>query len=45
MSELEREVLALMAEGGLNAGIAAQLFLGERTVDVVDAQLCRAGSA
>jgi DNA-binding NarL/FixJ family response regulator len=33
LSPREREVLALMAEGGSNAGIAAQIFVSEGTVE------------
>jgi DNA-binding NarL/FixJ family response regulator len=35
----EREVLALMAEGRSNAGIAAQLIISERTVEATCAQI------
>lgn len=37
----EREVLALMAEGRSNAGVAQQLHLSERTVEAVTAQVFR----
>ena len=33
LSPREREVLSLMAEGGSNSGIAAQIFVSEGTVE------------
>lgn len=39
LSERERQVLQLMAEGRSNAGIARQLFLGVKTIEAHIAQL------
>ena len=41
LTSREREVLALMAEGRSNAGIARQLFLSERTVEANCADVFR----
>jgi DNA-binding NarL/FixJ family response regulator len=39
LTDRERDVLALMAEGRSNGVIANQLGIGERTVESVSAQL------
>jgi serine/threonine-protein kinase len=39
LTEREREVLSLMAEGRSNAGIARELDISERTVEAASAQV------
>jgi DNA-binding NarL/FixJ family response regulator len=39
LTRREREVLAAMAEGRSNAGIARELFISERTVESISAQV------
>jgi DNA-binding NarL/FixJ family response regulator len=41
LTDREREILASMAEGRSNAGIATQLRIGERTVESTCAQVFR----